>query len=235
MTDLEATIARLQPWYQNIELATGVWTNPALPHHPKLRWEAIRPFVGDVAGKSVLDIGCNAGFFATQLRRLGAARVVGIDVDPNVIEQAAFVAGHFGVELELHVRQAYDILDLGEFDVVLCLGVLYHVRHPLLLLDNIRLICRERLFAQMVMRGSAAEHVAPAAYDVNDTEVFETPGFPRLVFIEHTVNGDSTNWWFTNRSGLLAMLRSAGFEDITPTTQSETFVCRPRSAAGATR
>jgi tRNA (mo5U34)-methyltransferase len=233
MTDLETAIAALRPWYQNIRLADGLWTNPALPDHPRLRWEAIRPFVGDLTAKSVLDIGCNAGFFSVQLKLLGAARVVGVDNDSNVLRQAAFVAGHFGVELELHERQAYDILDLGNFDVVLCLGVLYHLRHPLLLLDNIRLICRERLFVQMVMRGCADEHIAPANYDVFDTTVFETPGFPRLLFIEHSINADASNWWFTNRSGLLAMLRSADFADITPTADPETFVCRPRSSSSA--
>lgn len=224
---LRTTIDELSPWYQNIELESGVWTNPALPDHPRRRWEAIQPFLSDVKDKTVLDIGCNAGFFSIQLKRLGARRVVGVDNDPNVLKQAAFLARHFSVDIEVYEREAYDILDFGRFDIVLCLGILYHLRHPLLLLDNVRQICAGRLFVQMVLRGASGDFVPLADHAITEAEIFDVPEYPRLFFVERMINGDHSNWWFANRSCLLAMVRSAGFTDIQPTSQSETFVCRP--------
>jgi len=229
MDDLRLTLERLGPWYQNIEVAPGVWTNPALPNHPRDRWAAIRPFLGDLSGKTVLDIGCNAGFFAMRLKELGASRVVAIDLDPVVLKQARFLAERSGLELELYERAAYDIVDLGPFDIVLCLGVLYHLRHPLLALDNIARICRERLFAQMVIRGSVDEFVPAANYALTENDVYNDSAFPRMFFIEQSVNDDTTNWWFATRSCLTAMLRSAGFTDITSTAVQDTVVCRPTS------
>ena len=188
MDDLRTILERLGPWYQNIEVAPGVWTNPALPSHPTERWAAIRPFLGDLSGKTVLDIGCNAGFFAMRVKELGASRVVAIDLDPVVLTQARFLAERSGLELELYERTAYDIVDLGPFDIVLCLGVLYHLRHPLLALDNIARICRERLFAQMVIRGSVDEFVPAANYALTENDVYNDSAFPRMFFIEQSVN-----------------------------------------------
>ena len=227
MGDLRAAIESLGPWYQNIEVEPGLWTNPSLPNHPRDRWAAIEPHLGDVSGKTVLDIGCNAGFFSMRFKERGAARVVGIDIDPVVLKQASFLSRRAGLELELHLRSAYDILEWGAFDIVVCVGVLYHLRHPLLALDNIASICRERLFAQTVIRGSVDEFVPAADYPVWENEIFNDSAFPRMFFIEKSVNDDTTNWWFASRSCLTAMLRSAGFTDIVATAVPDTVVCRP--------
>jgi tRNA (mo5U34)-methyltransferase len=226
MSDLRTTIEQLGPWYQNIEVEPGLWTNPALPNHPAQRWAAIDPFIGDVHGKTVLDIGCNAGFFAVRFKQLGASRVVALDIQPQSVRQTTFLARHFGVELEVYERQAYDIEDLGTFDLVLCLGLLYHLRHPLLMLDRIAAICRDRLFVQMVLRTAGDDFWPKDDYALDEVGVFEDPAFPKMFFIERSVNADPTNWWFANTSCLKAMLRSAGFTDITPTDVSDTFVCR---------
>src|SRR5688572_5559647 len=129
--DLRAHIERLGPWYQNIELAPGVWTNPALGDQTTDRWRILEPWVPqDLAGKTVLDIGCNAGFFSMRMKERGAARVVGIDIMPSVLRQARFTAKHFGHDIEFLRLDAYDIASLGEFDIVVCVGVLYHLKHP---------------------------------------------------------------------------------------------------------
>lgn len=227
MSDLRSTIEALGPWYQNIEVEPGLWTNPSLPNHPRDRWAAIEPFIGDLSGKTVLDMGCNAGFFSMRLKERGAVRVVGVDIDPVVLKQATFLSQRAGLELELHQRSAYDILEWGPFDIVLCLGVLYHLRYPLLALDNIARICRERLFAQMVIRGSVDEFVPAQDYPLSENDVYNESAFPRMFFIERSVNADTTNWWFATRSCLTAMLRSAGFTDITETSVLDTVVCRP--------
>jgi tRNA (mo5U34)-methyltransferase len=227
MDDLQSALDQLGPWYQNIEVAPGIWTNPSLPSHPRDRWLAIQPFVGDLSGKTVLDIGCNAGFFAMRMKERGASRVVGIDTDPTVLRQARFLSKRFGLDLELQHRSAYDIVELGHFDIVLCLGVLYHLRHPLLALDNIARICRERLFAQMVLRVSADDFLPAPDYEMTEYAVFDNPAFPRMFFIEQSYDNDSTNWWFATRSCFTAMLRSAGFRDLTDTVVGDTIICTP--------
>jgi tRNA (mo5U34)-methyltransferase len=224
---LQAEIESLGPWYQNIEVAPGLWTNPALPNHPRDRWLAIEPFVGDLTGKTVLDIGCNAGFFSLRMKERGAERVVAIDIDPTVLQQARFLAGRAGLDIEIQHRSAYDIVELGPFDIVLCLGVLYHLRHPLLALDHIAKICRERLFTQMVVRGSFADFTPEKDYPIATYDIFDDPGYPRMFFIEHSFNNDDTNWWFATRNCFTAMLRSAGFGDIVDTAVGDTVVCRP--------
>src|SRR5262245_13869656 len=207
MNDLQSALDQLGPWYQNIEVEPGIWTNPSLPSHPRDRWLAIQPFVGDLSGKTVLDIGCNAGFFAMRMKERGASRVVGIDTDPTVLRQARFLSDRFGLDLELQQLSAYDIVELGHFDIVLCLGVLYLLRHPLLALDNIAHICRERLFAQMVLRVTGDEFDPAPDCDLAEVAVFDAPAFPRMFFIEHSFANDSTNWWFATRSCFTAMLR----------------------------
>ena len=109
---------------------------------------------------------------------------------------------------------------------MLFMGVLYHLRHPLLALDILyEHACRDMLVFQSMLRG--ADHVAPVApdYDFRETGQFEDPGYPCLYFVEHRYAGDPTNWWIPNRACAEAMLRSAGFE-ITDHPEAEVFICR---------
>jgi tRNA (mo5U34)-methyltransferase len=89
--EIEKEIGRFTTWYHNIDLH-GVQTNPSNPDYPASRWRLIEPYVPqDLTGKTVLDLGCNAGFFAVELCRRGA-QVLGVDWYPEAIEQARFVA-----------------------------------------------------------------------------------------------------------------------------------------------
>ena len=137
---IERRVRELGSWFHNIDLR-GVKTAPHhfLGDYPAIKW---RRFEGalpaDLRGRTVLDIGCNAGFYAIEMKRRGAARVVAIDSAPDYLAQARFAAEVSGVELELCELSVYDVGTLGErFDLVLFLGVLYHLRHPLLALDLI--------------------------------------------------------------------------------------------------
>jgi tRNA (mo5U34)-methyltransferase len=79
----------------------------------------------------VLDIGCNGGFYAIEMKRRGADRVVGIDQEATYLAQARFAAEVTGADIELQQLSVYDVAKLGEkFDLVLFMGVLYHLRYP---------------------------------------------------------------------------------------------------------
>jgi 2-polyprenyl-3-methyl-5-hydroxy-6-metoxy-1,4-benzoquinol methylase len=87
---------------------------------------------GEIATTSVLDIGCNAGFFSLDLAARGAQRVDGLDLRDANIDQARFLAEHYGIEnVAFHVSDADDVAQGLQYDVVLNLGLLYHVVNPL--------------------------------------------------------------------------------------------------------
>lgn len=227
--EIRARISQLGEWFHNLDLG-GVQTAPGhfLGDYPRNKWSRFADAIpADLSGWSVLDIGCNAGFYSIEMKRRGAARVVGIDFDETYLAQARFAAEICGAEIEFHQLSAYDVAKLGEkFDLVLFLGVLYHLRHPLLALDLIHEHVAKDLFVfQSMQRGSDDSEPLNSNYHFWETEIFERPSFPRLFFIEHKYAGDPTNWWVPNRACVEAMLRSAGF-DILERPEQEVFVCR---------
>ncbi len=193
-----------------------------------MKWNSFAAALpADLGGKSVLDIGCNAGFYSLEMKRRGAARVVGIDSDPRYLAQARLAAEVTGAAIDFRELSVYDVGALGErFDVVLFLGVLYHLRHPLLALDLIREhVAGDMLVYQSMQRGSAAVGEVASDYAFAETAPFDRPDFPRMHFIEGSYAGDWTNWWVPNRACSAAMLRSAGFR-IEANPEAEVFICR---------
>lgn len=234
MTEWTETMVRerareLGPWFHNMRLK-GVATAPEhfLGDYPMVKW---RSFCGalpaDLSGRTVLDIGCNAGFYSMEMKRRGAARVLGIDHDEDYLAQARFAAEVEGMDIEFRNLSVYDVGALGErFDIVLFFGVLYHLRHPLLALDLIHAhVARDLLVFQSMQRGS--DGVTPLApdYEFAETAVFDEPGFPKLHFIERSYAHDPTNWWAPNRACAEAMLREAGFA-IEAHPEAEVYICR---------
>ena len=227
--ELERQIRELGPWFHNIDIG-GVMTAPDhfLGDFPAVKWRRFRDALpADLRGRTVLDIGCNGGFYAIEMKRRGADRVVAIDFDPDYLRQARFAAAAAGVEIEFRELSVYDVGALGErFDIVLFMGVLYHLRHPLLALDLIHEhAARDLLVFQSLQRGSDAAGAVAADYPFAETALFERPDYPRLSFVEQAYSGDNTNWWIPNRACSEAMLRSAGFA-IIDHPEEEVFVCR---------
>ena len=226
--------AALGPWFHNIDLG-GVMTAPDhfLGDYPAVKWARFaHALPEDLTGKTVLDIGCNGGFYALEMKRRGAPRVVAIDCDEDYLRQARFAAEVLGRDIEFAQLSVYDVAALGErFDVVLFLGVLYHLRHPLLALDLIREhVVKDLFVCQSMQRGDPGAEPLAEDYPFSETGVFERPSYPKLHFIEHRYSGDNTNWWVPNRACTMAMLRSAGLV-IEDNPEEEVFVCRPDPAS----
>lgn len=227
-------IHELGPWFHNMNLG-GVWTAPEhfLGDYPAVKWRRFSHAIPeDLSGKTVLDIGCNAGFYALEMKRRGAARVVAIDSDEDYLAQARFAAEVEGAEIEFRNLSVYDVAKLGErFDLVIFMGVLYHLRHPLLALDLIHAhVARDLLLFQSMQRGSVEVEPVAEDYPFFATELFDRPGYPKLHFIEHRYAGDPTNWWAPNRACVEAMLRSSGFE-ILGRPEEEVYLCRWREVS----
>lgn len=229
-----ATVAEqvraLGPWFHDLDLQ-GVRTAPDHPLGNFLRelWRQVAPaFPEDMAGKTVLDIGCNAGFYSLQLHARGA-RVTGVDHDPHYLKQARFAAEVLDADIEYRELDVYDVDQLGCFDYVLFMGVLYHLRYPLLALDRVARLPRERLVFQSMLRGVAGSLPLERDYPITETAIFEHPRFPSMYFIERKYAGDPTNWWIPNEEGIEAMLRSAGLRiDAHPS--REIYFCSPSAA-----
>ena len=229
MTALESRIRALAPWFHNLIL-DGIPTAPDhfLGDYPRQKLSRFAHHLpADLTGKSVLDIGCNAGFYSFEMKRRGAARVLGIDTDLRYLAQARLAAEVLGLEVELRELDVYAVGRLGErFDLVILMGVLYHLRHPLLALDTLYdHVVGDRLLFQSMLRGpSSVPPVAPD-YPFEETAIFERPGHPAMYFVESKYAGDWTNWWIPNRAGVEAMLRSAGFV-IETHAGDEVYLCR---------
>jgi tRNA (mo5U34)-methyltransferase len=237
--DLAARIAELGPWFHNMELG-GVLTAPEhfLGDYPAFKYQRFaHALPTDLKGKSVLDIGCNAGFYAMEMARRGAARVVGIDSDPRYLAQAQLAAEALGFADRIELRQidVYDVGALGErFDVVIFMGVLYHLRHPLLALDLIHEhAAGDMLVFQTLQRGSGEvlevpeDHPFYAEGTKQPPTYFDEPGYPKMHFIERAYAHDWTNWWAPNRACAEAMLRASGFaiETVIPD-EDGIYICR---------
>ena len=224
---LQLAISKLGPWYHDVELTPQVSTNPANKLYMASRWRFLKPFIpDDLTGKSVLDIGCNAGFFSFEMKKRNAARVVGVDIMPHVLAQARFLSHWFKQPIELRELGVYDIESLGQFDFVVFIGVLYHLRHPLYALEKVASVCRETMYLQSLLRGDTRDFEPAENYPFSENDVFERAEFPRMYFIEKSFNDDESNWWVPNHSCLKAMARAAGFRKIEESGHPELVVCR---------
>ncbi|HEX8694089.1 MAG TPA: TIGR04290 family methyltransferase [Longimicrobium sp.] len=226
---IRARVEELRPWFHNLDLM-GVQTAPDhfLGDYPNIKWRGFAHAIPqDMTGKTVLDIGCNAGFYSMEMKRRGAARVVGIDSEELYLAQARFAAEVNGLDIEYRNLSVYDVGKLGEkFDFVIFMGVLYHLRHPLLALDLLHEhVVGDLLLFQSMQRGSTEVEEPEANHHFWETELFDRPGWPRMFFVEHRYADDPTNWWIPNAACAEAMLRSAGFE-IVAHPEQEVYLCR---------
>ena len=234
---LRDAVAQLAPWFHNLDLGDGLQTAPGhvLGDYPRFKFERFaHALPHDLTGKSVLDIGCNAGFYSLEMKRRGAASVLGIDADPRYLAQAKLAADALGIGgIEFEQMSVYDVAALGRrFDLVIFMGVLYHLRHPLLALDLIREhVAADMMLFRTMQRGTEEVFAAPADHPFHmpgtfdPPPYFDDPGYPRMHFIEREYAHDWSNWWVPNRSCSEAMLRAAGFT-IESRPETEVYLCR---------
>ena len=229
-------IEQLGPWFQNLHLPGGLQTAPDHPFgdFPAWKWAQIAPHLpSDLEGWEVLDIGCNAGFYSFELARRGA-RVTALDSNPFYLRQAAWARRVLGLadRVGLLEAQVHDLAGAVEprFDLVLFMGVFYHLRYPLLALDTIaRLQPRLMVFQTLTMGGEEILEASGIDIDFSQRHLLGRAGWPQMAFIENAFCGDPTNWWVPNHAAVLALLRTAGF-DMIARPGHEIYLCRPAPA-----
>jgi tRNA (mo5U34)-methyltransferase len=202
LDDLRRQVAAI-PWHHRIDLGHGI-TTPGLDRTAD-KLERLK-LPQSLAGKTVLDVGAWDGFFSFEAERRGAARVLATDSHawngntPRLDKSGFNLARRvLGSRVE---DQHIDIMDLGpqrvggQWDVVLFLGVLYHLKHPLLALERVASVTRELAIIETVVDLLWTRRPALAFY----------PGAE--------LGDDASNWFGPNPRALEGMLRTAGFRRV---------------------
>lgn len=193
--EIRRRIGELAPWYQNLELADGVWTKDlngdrdifSAHDIPAPLWRVIAKDLPDITGHRVLDIGCNAGYMSFAAKRLGAASVLGVDSNlgagTSFVEQATFCRDVLGLDVEFREQSFFDLEPERPFDLVLFCGVLYHLENYATALDKVAaltvpgdgLIVLETAIepVTLTLPGMAGYH--------GDTSTFFVPSLPVLL------------------------------------------------------
>lgn len=184
-------------WWHRIELPDGSVTPGLDPSAEKL----LSLHMPDLKGKTVLDVGAFDGFFSFAAERLGASRVVAVDTyvwrRPGGKDGFEYARRRLGSSVEDMEVEVLDISPetVGEFDVVLFLGVLYHMRHPLLALEKVASVTKEMLIMETLV----------------DVTFLRSPA---AAFYPWKMLRDETNWWGPNRAAVVGMLNSVGFGQV---------------------
>jgi tRNA (mo5U34)-methyltransferase len=199
--DIRAEAARVN-WFHSIELEPGFVT----PGRADTRAQVSRLHLPDLRGKTVLDVGAWDGFFSFEAERRGAARVVALDTfswqargsgtGKAGFELARRALGSRVEDVEVEVMDISPQTVGATFDVVLFLGVLYHLRHPFLALERLRTVCNELLVLETHVDLIGTRRPAAAFYPGDE--------------LEH----DWTNWWGPNPAAVSGMLQQAGFAHV---------------------
>lgn len=113
------------------------------------RYDLTFQHAGDVTGKTVLDVGCGSGIYCADFARRGAARVLGVDLSSSMLALAGEEAKRQGVAQQCEFRQGnFMNLDFeGQFDISIAMGVFDYLADPLVFLQKMVSITRERVIA----------------------------------------------------------------------------------------
>jgi tRNA (mo5U34)-methyltransferase len=185
-------------WHQRFEVAPGIYS----PGAHDIEWliGACGLLDRDLDGLSVLDIGTANGGAAFLLERRGAARVVAVDIYPSGWFGFDAMKELLGSAVEYVQASAYELPQVltETFDVVLFLGLLYHLRHPLLALDAVRSLAARDVFIETA---------------VADHALADRAGEPLIRFYRRDELGnDASNWFAPTTTTLVEWLISCGLE-----------------------
>ena len=217
--EIISEINRLEPWFHCIDLGDGLRTKSKSAigeptEHPRPTWEKVKVCLpDDLSGQSVLDVGCNAGFYCIEMKRRGATRVLGIDSQRELIRQANFVRNVIDLEIDYQRMSVYDLdpRRLGQFDITLGLGLIYHCKHLVLALEKLFLVTRRLLVLETAIY-PPQNTPQSFVYPVGGTEPMLHP----IAYIENQPDAKEAvyNWFLPGTAALTALLKNIGFDEV---------------------
>jgi len=207
--DVRAMIAAYSPWYHRIEVRPGIVT-PGINDTPtNLR---MLDLPADCAGMRVLDLGARDGFFSFELERRGAD-VLAIDYAPADRTGFQIAAQLLGSRVVLRQANLYNLTaaELGTFDLVLFLGLLYHLPDPIRALRIVRSLCRERMYLETLVIDESVLMPDGSAAPLAQLDE-RLAAMPLMQFFPGaTCHNDQTNYWGPNVRCVEAMLTETEF------------------------
>lgn len=217
--EILSELKRLGPWFHRIDLGNGLYTKTETVmgepvDHPLPTWQTIQKILPSaLSDKTVLDVGCNAGFYAFEAKRRGARRVLGVDGQRQHVRQGLFVRKVLGLEVEFRRLNVYELnpRTVGQFDITLALGLLYHLKHPMLALENLHQVTKDLLIIETAIMppertlGSFMHRVGEKQMLLNTLAFVENPPGAKE---------QALNWFLPGVDALKALLRTAGFVEL---------------------
>ncbi len=188
------TVKRLEPWYHSFHLADWLRIEGSHDGDSVLASLDRLGFPHDFSGKTVLDAGCNAGYYSFVAKRRGAERVLGVELDSHCCRQAQYLSSLLGLDVQFMNDDAHNVdASLGAFDIVICTGLMYHIPNPTNVLSKLSAVCTDTILIE--------------------SEFLLDPALTSMArFIEGAYMGDPTNWWIYGPQCLEGMVRAAGFQ-----------------------
>jgi tRNA (mo5U34)-methyltransferase len=170
----------------------------------------------DLRGKRILDIAPWNGFFSFECVRRGASEVISLGPDDPAATGYNKTRDLLEIENCNYIRDSvYNLSDSahGKFDIVLCLGLLYHLRHPLLALDKIYDVAVDKLYVDSPVIDNTVFDKTISPFEKN--QIMEvSPIFNRLplaYFTKSNETGDFYNWFMPNCLAFKDFVESSGF------------------------
>jgi SAM-dependent methyltransferase len=226
-SELEAVIARVGPWTaHNVEVAPRVFTMPQRGAEPNSRFGQIVQVVADVVGTAdlsgvrIVDLGCLEGGFAIELA-LHGAEVVGVEGREAAVVRGRFAAGALGLDRCSFVQddvRNFSLERYGCFDIVLCLGLLYHLEleDGLALLRAMRGVCRRALVLDTHVSLTGRQRIVSGGRTYRGHRYVEHASGDGAEVIrsrEWASLGNVSSFWLT-RPSLYDALAESGFSTV---------------------
>jgi tRNA (mo5U34)-methyltransferase len=212
-------LKRLEPWFHRIDLGGGLYTKTESVmgepvDHPLGPWQTIQKLLpGSLSGKTLLDVGCNAGFYAFEAKRRGAQRVLGVDGQRQHIRQGLFVRKVLGLDVEFRRLNVYELnaQTVGQFDITLALGLLYHLKHPILALENLYQVTKDLLVIETAIMPPKRTPKS-FSHPLGEKQML----LHMLALVENPIGAKEQvfNWFLPGVEALQALLRTTGFDEV---------------------
>lgn len=153
--EIQKQIAALGPWFYDFDLGVHGRTPSSIPPEVvpifRTRLDMVNRAVDGYFGARLpgircIDVGCHEGFYSVAMAQKGLKEVHGVDVRAESLGKARFVSEVLGLKNTRYTERNCEDLkveETGEYELSLCLGLLYHLENPILCLRNISRITTE--------------------------------------------------------------------------------------------